>query len=92
MPEPEIPAAAQVVEFVRRQIEARRIKPGDRLPPERDLAQEIGVSRPSLRSGLQTLQALGVIQSRQGAGRREGERTTHEPGGIAAACFAKASR
>lgn len=43
-------------------------KPGDRLPAERDLAGEIGLSRPSLRSGLQTLQALGVIQSRQGAG------------------------
>jgi GntR family transcriptional repressor for pyruvate dehydrogenase complex len=69
-PEPvsEVPAAGQVVEFVRRQIEAGRLKSGMRLPAERDLAQEIGVSRPSLRSGLQTLQALGVIQSRQGAG------------------------
>ena len=64
----ELPAAGQVVDFVRRQIEAGRLKPGDRLPAERDLATEIGVSRPSLRSGLQTLQALGVILSRQGAG------------------------
>ena len=61
-PDAEITAAGQVVDFVRRQIEARRLKPGDRLPAERDLAEEIGVSRPSLRSGLQTLQALGVIQ------------------------------
>jgi GntR family transcriptional repressor for pyruvate dehydrogenase complex len=61
-------AAAQVVEFVRRQIESGKLKPGMRLPAERDLAVEIGVSRPSLRSGLQTLQALGVLQSRQGAG------------------------
>ena len=66
--EAELPAAGQVVDFVRRQIEGGRLKPGDRLPAERDLAEEIGVSRPSLRSGLQTLQALGVIQSRQGAG------------------------
>jgi len=66
--EAELPAAGQVVDFVRRQIEAGRLKSGDRLPAERDLAEEIGVSRPSLRSGLQTLQALGVIQSRQGAG------------------------
>jgi GntR family transcriptional regulator, transcriptional repressor for pyruvate dehydrogenase complex len=66
--EAEVPAAGQVVDFVRRQIEAGRLKPGARLPAERDLAEEIGVSRPSLRSGLQTLQALGVIQSRQGAG------------------------
>ncbi len=66
--DPDVPAAGQVVDFVRRQIEAGRLKSGMRLPAERDLAQEIGVSRPSLRSGLQTLQALGVIQSRQGAG------------------------
>ncbi|MEO5762732.1 MAG: FadR/GntR family transcriptional regulator [Vicinamibacteria bacterium] len=64
----DVPAAGQVVDFVRRQIDAGKLKPGDRLPAERDLAEEIGVSRPSLRSGLQTLQALGVIQSRQGAG------------------------
>lgn len=64
----EISSAGQVVDFVRRLIDAGRLKPGARLPAERDLAQEIGVSRPSLRSGLQTLQALGVIQSRQGAG------------------------
>ena len=67
-PDLEVPAAGQVVDFVRRQIDAGRLKPGDRLPAERDLAEEIGVSRPSLRSGLRTLQAIGVIQSRQGAG------------------------
>lgn len=59
---------AQVVEHVRRLIEAGRLKPGDRLPPERDLAQKIGVSRPSLRSGLRSLQAMGVVHARQGSG------------------------
>ena len=59
---------AQVVEHVRRLIEAGRLKPGDRLPPERELAQKIGVSRPSLRSGLRSLQAMGVVQARQGSG------------------------
>ena len=66
-PAPPLGAAAQVVEFVRRQIETGRLKPGARLPAERELAVEIGVSRPSLRAGLQTLQALGVLHSRQGA-------------------------
>jgi GntR family transcriptional repressor for pyruvate dehydrogenase complex len=61
-------AGAQVVEYVRRQIEAGRLTPGDRLPPERDLARQIGVSRPSLRSGLRSLQAMGVIRARQGSG------------------------
>ena len=46
-------AAGRVVEHVRRLIEKGQLHPGDRLPPERDLEVEIGVSRPSLRSGLQ---------------------------------------
>jgi GntR family transcriptional repressor for pyruvate dehydrogenase complex len=61
-------AGAQVVEHVRREIEAGRLGPGDRLPPERELALKMGVSRPSLRSGLRTLQAMGIITSRRGAG------------------------
>ena len=54
-------AGAQVVEHVRREIEAGRLGPGDRLPPERELALRMEVSRPSLRSGLRTLQAMGVV-------------------------------
>jgi len=61
-------AGGQVVKHVRRLIEAGRLKPGDRLPPERDLARQIGISRPSLRSGLRSLQAMGVIHARQGSG------------------------
>ena len=40
---------------------------GDALP-ERELARKMGVSRPSLRSGLRTLQAMGIVTSRRGAG------------------------
>ena len=61
-------AAGRVVGHVRRLIEQGQLHPGDRLPPERDLAVEIGVSRPSLRSGLQKLGAMGVVIARQGAG------------------------
>ncbi|HLA78923.1 MAG TPA: FadR/GntR family transcriptional regulator [Vicinamibacteria bacterium] len=61
-------AAGKVVEHVRRLIESGQLRQGDRLPPERDLAVEIGVSRPSLRSGLRTLAAMGAVVSRQGAG------------------------
>ena len=64
----ETAAGAQVVDHVRREIEAGRLGPGDRLPPERELAQRMGVSRPSLRSGLRTLQAMGIIHARRGAG------------------------
>ena len=68
MKPPDTAAGAQVVEHVRREIEAGRLRPGHRLPPERELAQQMGVSRPSLRSGLRTLQAMGIITSRRGAG------------------------
>jgi GntR family transcriptional repressor for pyruvate dehydrogenase complex len=63
-----VEAGAQVVEHVRREIEAGRLGPGDRLPPERELALKMEVSRPSLRSGLRTLQAMGIVTSRRGAG------------------------
>jgi GntR family transcriptional repressor for pyruvate dehydrogenase complex len=61
-------AGSQVVDHVRREIRAGRLGPGDRLLPERELALSMGLSRPSLRSGLRTLQAMGVITSRRGAG------------------------
>jgi len=67
-PERRDTAASQVVEHVRREIEAGRLGPGARLPPERELARQMGVSRPSLRSGLRTLHAMGIITSRRGAG------------------------
>jgi len=62
------PAGGQLVEHVRRLIEAGKLKPGDRLPTERDLAQQMGVSRPSVRSGLRSLQTMGIVRSRQGSG------------------------
>lgn len=44
------------------------LKPGDRLPPERQLAEEFGVSRPSLREAIQQLVSRGLLSSRQGGG------------------------
>ena len=58
----------QVVGFVRNLIDRGRLRPGDRLPAERDLAVQIGVSRPSVRAGLHALAAMGVVQSRHGSG------------------------
>ena len=58
----------QVVAHVRTLIEGGSLRPGDRLPAERDLAVEIGVSRPTVRAGLRALAAMGVVQSRHGSG------------------------
>lgn len=53
---------------LREMIERGELNAGDRLPPERDLAKQLGVSRPTLRNGLRWLAAVGVLQSRPGAG------------------------
>jgi len=57
-----------VVQHVRALIERGELTPGDRLPPERELAVQLGVSRPSVRAGLRSLAAIGVLQTRHGAG------------------------
>ena len=56
--------AKKILDLVRTGI----LKPGDQLPPERDLAQMLQVSRPSLREAMRGLQILGVVKTRQGGG------------------------
>jgi GntR family transcriptional repressor for pyruvate dehydrogenase complex len=58
----------EVVIQLQEMIQRGELRPGDRLPPERDLAKLLGVSRPTLRAGIRSLAAVGVLQSRQGAG------------------------
>ncbi len=61
-------AAELVVHHIRELIERGDLTPGARLPAERELALRVGVSRPSVRAGLRALAAMGVVQSRHGAG------------------------
>lgn len=61
-------AAEALVEYVSDRIQRGMLKPGDRLPSERELSTRIGVSRPSVRSGLRTLSAMGIVQTRHGSG------------------------
>jgi GntR family transcriptional repressor for pyruvate dehydrogenase complex len=58
----------QVAERVQTLLEEREVEPGDRLPPERQLAAELGVSRSTLREGLRRLVDLGIVEARQGSG------------------------
>ena len=58
----------EVVARVSELIKGAQLKAGDRLPPERELAKRLGVSRPSLRAGLRAMSSMGVLKSRQGAG------------------------
>jgi DNA-binding FadR family transcriptional regulator len=50
-------------------IIANRLKPGDRLPPEEDLVEQLGVSRSALREALRSMEALGIIAAQHGVGR-----------------------
>jgi GntR family transcriptional repressor for pyruvate dehydrogenase complex len=61
-------SASAVVAHVRQLIDRGALGPGARLPAERDLALQVGVSRPTVRAGLRTLGALGVVRSRRGSG------------------------
>lgn len=55
-----------VAEHVRGLIRRGKLSPGDRLPPERQLAESLGVARVSLREGLKQLQDEGYLSVRRG--------------------------
>ncbi len=58
----------QVVERIKLLILKGILKKGDKLPTERELAEELQVSRTSVREALRALEVIGLIESRQGAG------------------------
>ncbi|KEF30127.1 Lactate-responsive regulator LldR in Enterobacteria, GntR family [Marinobacter nitratireducens] len=60
--------ADTIVEQLETMILEGTLQPGERLPPERALAEQFGVSRPSLREAVQKLAARGLLNSRQGGG------------------------
>lgn len=50
---------------IKRLIVDGKLKPGDKLPPERELIKQLGVSRPSLREAINSLVTLGFLEVRQ---------------------------
>ncbi|SDS43911.1 GntR family transcriptional regulator, transcriptional repressor for pyruvate dehydrogenase complex [Halopseudomonas sabulinigri] len=60
--------ADNIVEQLETMILEGTLQPGQRLPAERALAEQFGVSRPSLREAVQKLAAKGLLTSRQGGG------------------------
>ncbi len=58
----------QVTEQIQNMIVNKELKKGDKLPSERDLAEQLEVSRTSVREALRALQIIGLIEVRQGEG------------------------
>lgn len=61
-------AYEKVIEHIKNEIWQGTLKRGERLPPERELAESLGVSRNSVREAIRTLSLLGFVSSTQGAG------------------------
>ncbi len=58
----------QVVNHIRSLIEKGTLQPGDKIPPEREFARTLKISRASLRTGIGYLAAMGVMKVRHGVG------------------------
>lgn len=61
-------AYRQVVAQFQTQVRAGRLQPGDKLPPEREMAVQFGVGRNSVREAMRELDLLGLVDSRHGEG------------------------
>lgn len=61
-------AHKSVIEKIQQMIIDGTLTVGDRLPPERELTEQLGVGRPALREALKALEILGLIESRHGSG------------------------
>ncbi len=57
-----------VIEAIKKKIKNGEIKKGEKLRPEREIAEELGVSRASVREAIRALDVIGLIDSKQGAG------------------------
>ncbi|MFG2222225.1 FadR/GntR family transcriptional regulator [Streptomyces sp. NPDC048644] len=68
-----------VLESIEAQVLAGELKAGDRLPPERELAPALGVSRSALREALRVLETIGVLVAHAGRGADAGARIVRHP-------------
>ena len=59
----------EVQKRIKEYILSNKLRPGDSLPSEPQLAKQLGVSRTVVREAVRSLESLGVIRSRRGAGR-----------------------
>src|ERR1700732_125439 len=60
-------AFEEIADQIRKELPDRRLRAGDRLPPERVLAEQFGVSRNTLREALRSLENAGLLRLQKGA-------------------------
>lgn len=56
----------EICDRIRARLTSGELKPGDKLPPERELAQQLGVGRNALREALRSLEIAGILELRKG--------------------------
>ncbi len=61
-------AYEKLIDYIEQKILDGELKLGDRLTPERELSDLLGISRSAVRTGLTVLEAIGVVSNRQGSG------------------------
>jgi DNA-binding FadR family transcriptional regulator len=61
-------AVSQASGRIREMILTGRLRPGDRLPPERELSEALKISRPTVRESIRSLVAMNILESRHGSG------------------------
>lgn len=61
-------AYARVIEKVKKMILSGELKPGEKLSPEREFAEKLGVSRNSVREAIRIMDMMGIVSSQQGSG------------------------
>ena len=66
--QPDTHRTQQVVNHIRSLIENGTLQPGDKIPPEREFARTLKISRASLRTGIGYLAAMGVMKVKHGVG------------------------
>src|SRR5687767_1190268 len=85
----------QIARAIATAIAAGRYAPGERLPSERELAEEFGVSRPTIRDAMIALEFQGLVEARPGSGvyvaTAPAANETDEPG-VSALAIAEAQR
>lgn len=64
----EAKAYARVIDKVKKMILSGELKPGEKLPPEREFAEKLEVSRNSVREAIRIMDMMGIVSSQQGSG------------------------